>query len=137
MKEVKDKLLKGEKLYIALAEWNSYSGSLVDGSTTLLVITPDSKPCFNCSIQENRELELIKEIKPLYRKSVTTYETSAGMHYSAEGYTVVVCDKPFQIWERHRGYTGDRNDRRDRVINAKELESIDTLIRAIETGEIQ
>ena len=132
LKEIVEELEKGFQFHIVKAEWMSYDGTLVYGSTKHVVMTPESEPKFKLSVQENIELGLIERIKPLYSKVITTTSSSSGNWSSSRGYTIYICDKPFKVWIRHRGHTGDRNDDYDEVVESEKVSSKEELLKYFE-----
>jgi len=130
--EIVKKLEKGERIYIAKAEWKSYDGSLVHGSTRHILMTPESTPKFSLSVRENVELGLVRIVEPLYTKVITTSSSSRGNWYCDKGYTIYVHNKPFKVWVRHRGYTGDRRDDYNKIIESKLVTSKEELLKYFE-----
>ncbi|MEM2175400.1 MAG: hypothetical protein QXI58_07265 [Candidatus Micrarchaeia archaeon] len=134
IKEIKEKIEKGEKVYYTEFFIKSYSGSLVSGETRYFFITPDSNPIFHLSIQENRELGLMEEIDE--NEIVKVYKKSKGGgrggYWWSESYVVAFSTRPFKVYLRHRGYTGNRCDDRDYVEEAKEIKSIEEFFKILE-----
>lgn len=112
-----NKLRELPELYVAKASFSSYSGSLVSGSTSHYIITADSNPKFSLSMRENRALGLVKDAEVL--ASITIITERSNTPSITRGYTIYVSDKPFKVFCRHRGYTGDRCDDKDWVVEAQ------------------
>lgn len=133
LKDIKEKLERGEKVYYAPFWRKSYSGSLVDGETRLFLLTPDSKPNFTLTIDENKELCLIKEIEKDRVYFHYLYSESRGSggysYYRAEG--IAFSDIPFLMYIRHRGMTGTRSDDRDELVKSKEIKNLEEFLNLL------
>jgi hypothetical protein len=127
--EIKEEMEKGVEFWAAAAPWEQYSGSLVDGYTTHILITADSQPNLALSSVENESLGLIKRVEPLYSKRITNERWEVP--FCEKGMAVYVNDAPFKVWVRHVGHTGDRIDDYDKIIEAKRITSISELLRMI------
>jgi len=127
LKELKERIEKGEKVYYVEFHVHTYSGSLVDGETRYFFITLDSHPNYNLSIAENRELGLMKEIDENEIVKVFKKRKSGGRggYWWSESYVVALSTRPFKVYVRHRGYTGERCDDRDYIEEAKEIKNLD------------
>lgn len=133
IKELKEKLEKGVKIYYAPFWIKSASGSLVSGATYLFFLTTDSKPKFSLTIDENKKLGLVNEIEKdrilLYYNESRTEESGGWSSYRAEG--IAFSDVPFVLWICYRGETGMRIDDRDEIEEAKEINSVEEFLNLI------
>lgn len=127
LKELKERIEKGEKVYYVEFFVRSYSGSLVDGETRYFFITLDSNPNYSLTIKENKELGLMKEIDENEIVKVFKKSKSGGRggYWWSESYVVAFSTRPFKTYIRHRGYTGERCDDRDYIEEAKEIKNLD------------
>lgn len=109
-----------EILYIAVAETHNYSGALISGSTRHYLITVDSDPIFFMSYRENLERGFIREFKGEFEEHVVvTYRSERP--YSKRQKHIYIAKEPFKVWIRHRGFSGDRCDDYDRVVEAQPI----------------
>ena len=128
MELVRKALEKGEPLYVAIAHWSSYSGSMVWGDTTHYLMSYDSNPKFSLTISENRQLGLVKDAPDIiYSRSITKERHSTPK--IIRGYTIYVAKKPFKVWIAHRGYTGDRNDSYDKIVESIEIRTLEEFLK--------
>jgi hypothetical protein len=109
------------------AFWEDYDGALVSGHTSHYIISPDSKPIFHLTGDENYELGTIKYITPIWRHEITLSRDSNP--YREAGIVYYICDRPFSVWIRHRGYTGDNSDDYDEIVPAVKIENLEDFIR--------
>jgi hypothetical protein len=109
------------------AFWEDYDGSLVSGHTNHFVITPDSKPIFHLSGDENFDFGTIKCIMPLWRHEISI--SKENNPYRETGIVYYICDKPFSVWICHRGHTGDNCDDYDEIITAVKIENLEDFLR--------
>jgi hypothetical protein len=119
------------ELWGVRAFWEDYDGALVSGHTNHYVITPDSKPIFHLNVDENFDLGTIKSITPLWRREITLSKDSNP--YREAGITYYICNEPFSVWIRHRGYTGDNSDDYDEIIPAVKIENLEEFLRSKES----
>lgn len=131
LERVREILDSGQKLYAARAEWSSYSGSLVWGRTTHYPVVLKAKPNLKLGYRRNKQLGLIEDFdRILMADSITTHEQETPS--VTEGFTVYISEQPFHIWIEHTGYTGDRNDSYNRLVESKPISSVQELLQLYE-----
>ncbi len=130
LKKVKGMLEEGKTLFAVKAWFDNYSGSLVDGHTRHILMTPESTPKFQLTPNENKVLGLIEEIEALWEKDVVTERWDTP--HAVKGFTVYISERPFKVWIRHRGHTGDRCDDQDEIVESKPIKTIFELLQMLE-----
>ena len=116
----------GKWVYVAKAEFARYEGSLISGDTEHFILKPDSVPIFSLSYEDNETLGTVKPEE--YIHYVTIYTERQERPWIRRGYKIYFSTRPFSVWIRHRGYSGDNCDDYDRLVDSVPLTSKEELI---------
>ncbi len=128
LKEIIKRLERGETLYAVIAPFESYYSSKAEGDTHHYLLTLDSQPVFSIDFDENKAAGFIKEIPKesvIYKRTVVTKRYS--IPYYEGGHVIYITTEPFKLWVRHKGYTGNRSDSYNKILNCEKIENIEAL----------
>lgn len=133
VKDIKEKLERGEKIYYAYFwEYNFWANDGW-GETRIYVLTPDSKPSFKLTIDENKRLGYIREIdeRKIYRYYSRYEGSSVFGYYRRNG--IIFSEEPFVLYIRHREWkTKSRLGNKDELIKSEEISSLEEFLNLLE-----